>query len=98
MPRWNRLDEEQLDAALEGLEGWRVDDGWLQRTYTFGGFLAAVEFMQRCAPGIEAMDHHPNWSNVYATLEVRLQTHDAGALTDLDLGLARLLESEWSRT
>jgi len=86
-----RLDREATEAALAGLEGWTLapDGGAILRTFTFRNFSEAFGFMSRVALAAEKMDHHPDWSNVYRTVEVRLNTHDAGGLTALDFDLAR---------
>ena len=86
-----RLDSEAVTEALAGLPGWALaEDGLsIRRTFTFRNFSEAFAFMTRSALAAEKMDHHPDWSNVYKTVEVRLSTHDAGGLTALDFELAR---------
>lgn len=82
-----------LAAALADLPGWTHRDGALHRAWRFGSFRDAIAFMAAAAPGIDALDHHPEWSNVYDRVSVRLTTHDAGALvTARDVALARLLD------
>ena len=78
----------------EGLpEGWTHANDRLQRRFSFPDFGAAMAFMVRVAFVCEAMNHHPNWSNVYATVDVELWTHDAGGITQLDLELARRMSA-----
>ncbi len=86
-----KLDREAIAAALAGLEGWVLapDGGAITRTFAFRNFSEAFGFMSRVALAAEKMDHHPDWSNVYKTVEVRLNTHDAGGITALDFDLAR---------
>lgn len=86
-----KLDREAIAAALAGLEGWALapDGGAITRTFAFRNFSEAFGFMSRVALAAEKMDHHPDWSNVYKTVEVRLNTHDAGGITALDFDLAR---------
>ncbi|MEM7001455.1 MAG: 4a-hydroxytetrahydrobiopterin dehydratase [Pseudomonadota bacterium] len=70
-------------------EGWQHQDDRLQRSFQFDNFQAAFAFMMRVAFLAEAMDHHPNWSNVYNRVEIALTTHDAGnTVTQKDLELA----------
>lgn len=69
-------------------QGWMHEDGHLRRSFSFPDFPAALGFMVRVGFVCEAMNHHPNWSNVYATVQVDLWTHDAGGVTQLDLDLA----------
>ena len=77
-------------AALAELHGWaEVEDrDAIRKTYHFPDFATAWGFMSRVALKAEKMDHHPDWSNVYKTVAVTLNTHDAGGLTALDFKLA----------
>ncbi|MEM9796193.1 MAG: 4a-hydroxytetrahydrobiopterin dehydratase [Pseudomonadota bacterium] len=72
-------------------DGWTEADGGLNRTFTFDDFSQAWAFMSRVALLAESHDHHPNWSNVYNKVDIRLTTHDAGGLTDKDRALARAI-------
>jgi len=68
---------------------WKEENNLLQRTFTFRNFSEAFGFMTRVAFLAEKMNHHPNWSNVYNKVEIRLNTHDAGStVTDKDRKLA----------
>jgi 4a-hydroxytetrahydrobiopterin dehydratase len=87
------LSPAELTEGLAGLPGWRVEDGRLRREFTFADFDAAFAFMTRVAEHARRLDHHPNWSNSYAKVEIALFTHDAGGLTRLDLELARAIEA-----
>lgn len=86
-----RLSPDAIRAALAELEGWELaDDGLsIRRVFTFRNFSEAFGFMSRVALAAEKMDHHPDWSNVYRTVDVTLNTHDAGGLTELDFELAK---------
>ncbi|WP_043643589.1 4a-hydroxytetrahydrobiopterin dehydratase [Caenispirillum salinarum] len=86
-----KLTPEARAAALADLPGWSQDDNRdaIRRRFSFKTFNQAFGFMTRCALVAEKMDHHPEWSNVYNTVDVTLSTHDAGGLTDLDIKLAR---------
>lgn len=86
------LDAAEIDTALANLPGWSSDGDAITKTYEFADFAAAMAFMARAAPGIDEMDHHPEWSNVYNRVDVRLSSHDVGGVTDRDLRLATLLE------
>jgi 4a-hydroxytetrahydrobiopterin dehydratase len=88
-----RLDDDALARALQQLPGWTVRDGALSRTYRFRGFVDAFAFMTACALRIEALDHHPEWSNVHGTVRVALVTHDAGGITGRDTALAAEMEA-----
>ncbi|MEM7642472.1 MAG: 4a-hydroxytetrahydrobiopterin dehydratase [Pseudomonadota bacterium] len=72
---------------------WTESDGALTRQFKFKDFSEAWAFMTRVALIAEAMDHHPEWSNVYNTVDIRLTTHDAGGLTDLDREMAQRIDA-----
>lgn len=82
----------QIVAALEQLPGWTYDQGSITKTFTFKNFREAFSAMTRIAFECEGMDHHPDWRNVYNTLEVALSTHDAGGVTQKDFDLAQRIE------
>ncbi len=72
---------------------WTEENNKLQRKFKFESFMQAMEFMQRASREIDAMDHHPEWSNVYNTVDVTLCTHDAGnTVTAKDRKLAEILD------
>lgn len=74
-------------------DGWTTRDGGLERRYTFDDFNAAWGFMSRVALLAEKIDHHPEWSNVYNRVDIRLTTHDAGGLTDKDWALSAAIDA-----
>lgn len=86
------LSSETIDARLADLAGWSRGEGCLERTYQFADFAAAFGFMASVAVVAESMNHHPDWSNVYNRVEVKLSTHDAGGVTDRDFDLAAAME------
>lgn len=88
-----RLESQQILAALQALPAWSYEDGALRRSYRFPSFTHAIAFLAGAAAVIGKMDHHPEWSNVYNRVDVRLSTHDAGGVTQLDLELAAHMES-----
>ncbi len=88
MPRPSKLSPDQVQAALASLPGWEAANDRLHRTFIFADFIEAWGFMSRAALIAQAMDHHPDWSNVYKTVNVDLYTHDAGGITQLDIELA----------
>jgi 4a-hydroxytetrahydrobiopterin dehydratase len=81
-------------SALAGLKGWSEVTGRdaITKKFVFADFNQAFGFMTRAALVAEKMDHHPEWFNVYKTVEVTLSTHDAGGLTDLDVKLAEMMD------
>ncbi|MBL9214310.1 MAG: 4a-hydroxytetrahydrobiopterin dehydratase [Opitutaceae bacterium] len=83
----------EIGAELRNLPGWSAEGDALAKTYQFGSFREAMSFMVRVAFEAEAMDHHPEWSNVYNRVTVRLRTHDAGnQVTARDVALARKIQ------
>jgi 4a-hydroxytetrahydrobiopterin dehydratase len=89
-----KLPIEDLKAALKRLPDWRLADGReaITRKYRFVDFDAAFAFMTRVALLASKMDHHPEWFNVYNTLDVTLATHDAGGVTQKDIDLAMAMD------
>jgi len=85
-----KLSGEARKAALAKLSGWSDVAGRdaITKKFVFRDFNAAFGFMTRAALVAEKMDHHPEWFNVYKTVEVTLSTHDAGGVTELDIKLA----------
>lgn len=87
-----KLSMPEIQAALARLPGWQVLNDKLHREYRFPDFVHAFGFMATAAIMIEALGHHPEWSNVYNRVAVDLTTHDAGGLTARDVELAAKLE------
>jgi 4a-hydroxytetrahydrobiopterin dehydratase len=86
------MSTDEIAEALEGFTGWAYDgDAW-NKTFTFDDFAGAIDFMAAARPSIDELNHHPEWTNVYNRVDVRLSSHDVGGVTDRDLGLARLLD------
>ncbi|MCB0757825.1 MAG: 4a-hydroxytetrahydrobiopterin dehydratase [Flavobacteriales bacterium] len=72
---------------------WKEENHKLQRTFKFKDFSEAFAFMTRVALAAEKMDHHPEWTNVYNTVDIKLSSHDAGdKVTDRDRKLARTID------
>ncbi len=86
------LAPEEVSAALLKLPGWTGDPNGLKRTVTFHDFRSAIQFMQSCVEEIDTRDHHPVWCNKYKSLEIHLDTFDAGhRVTPKDIDLADYL-------
>jgi 4a-hydroxytetrahydrobiopterin dehydratase len=90
------LSDEQLEQFLIELAEWRIKDEKLFRVLRFKDFNKAIEFMNQVAITAEAMDHHPEWSNVYNKVEIYLVTHSEDGITQLDIDLAREIDSHFS--
>jgi 4a-hydroxytetrahydrobiopterin dehydratase len=91
-----KLDGEGRATALAALQdrGWALVDGRdaITKRFVFKDFNAAFGWMTRAALVAEQMNHHPEWFNVYKTVEVTLATHDVGGLSDLDVKLAEKMD------
>lgn len=90
-----KLDAGTRDQALATLTGWASVEGRdaIAKRFVFADFNAAFGWMTRVALIAEKMDHHPEWFNVYRTVDVTLSTHDAGGVTALDITLAKAMDA-----
>ena len=95
------LGKAERDEALEALPAWSYDGdggdgggdgGAITRTFTFPDFSRAFAFMTRAAMVAERMDHHPEWTNVYGTVIVRLTTHECDGVSERDVAMAKVLD------
>jgi len=82
------------EQAIAELDGWQEVTGRdaICKSFAFQDFNAAFGFMTRVALQAEKMDHHPEWFNVYRTVQVTLSTHDVGGLSELDVKLAKAMD------
>lgn len=89
-----QLTPAQRRSALERLAGWKLTDGRdaIFKRFVFADFNAAFGFMTQAALVAEKLDHHPEWSNVYKTVEVTLSSHDIGGLSERDISLAEAMD------
>jgi len=87
------LSPEKITEALQSLPGWKHENDALVKEFEFGSFREAMSFMIRVAFEAESLNHHPEWTNVYNTVNVRLTTHHVGnKITTNDVELARRFE------
>jgi 4a-hydroxytetrahydrobiopterin dehydratase len=86
---------DELPAHLADLKQWQLsaDNSAIHRSFKFADFNEAFGFMTRVAIKAQEMDHHPEWSNVYNTVEIALSTHEAKGLTERDIKLAKFIDS-----
>lgn len=88
------LNESAINSGLKDLPGWSFSDNALHCAFTFGSFKEAISFIVRLGFEAEAMNHHPELTNVYNRVNVSLSTHDAGnSVTEKDLELAGRIQS-----
>lgn len=83
-----RLNEEEVQRRLAEFSGWDLRDGDLYREFRLANFVEAFSFMTSVALTAERLNHHPDWSNVYNVVRIRLSTHDVGGLSENDFALA----------
>lgn len=90
----DKLSEQEAADALTTLKGWELVDGReaIYKEFVFKNFNEAFGFMTRAALVAEKIDHHPEWFNVYKTVNVTLATHDVNGLTELDVKLATAMD------
>lgn len=90
-----KLSEAERDESLRTLGGWVYDQAAdaIERAFRFKDFSEAFAFMARVALAAEKAGHHPDWSNSYNTVTIRLSTHDAGGLSAKDIALAKAIDT-----
>lgn len=88
-----KLSQQQISDELKNLPNWRYDKGFIKTNIQCANFKEAFALMTRIAFEAEALDHHPNWENVYNRIHIALQTHDAGGITMSDIDLAKRISA-----
>jgi len=86
------LSEQEINERLEHLQHWSYEDNAIHTSLEFPDFKTAFSAMTRLAFEAERHQHHPDWSNVYNTVNISLSTHDAGGVTEKDFKLAKAFE------
>ena len=89
----SRLDEEQIEVKLRGVEGWRREGDALVKDFKLDDFKGSVDFVNRITPTAEGMNHHPDLTISWNRVKVSLTTHSQGGLTDKDFELASKIDS-----
>ncbi len=87
-----KLTAAEISEHMKALPKWERGEDRIKRTFKFKDFVEAFGWMSSVALVAERMNHHPEWKNVWATVEVELSTHDAGGLTELDMKLAAAMD------
>jgi 4a-hydroxytetrahydrobiopterin dehydratase len=91
------LSETEIKELIrDNLKGWSFDGTFLVKSFKFKDFVNAFSFMTAIAIQAEKIDHHPDWANVYNTVNIKLNTHDAHGITKLDSDLAHIIEDLYS--
>jgi len=84
--------KDEATPKLQTVPGWEFNNDGIEKQFQFKNFKEAMAFMVRVGDAAEAMNHHPEFFNVYNKVKLRLSTHDAGGLTDRDFKLAGEIE------
>ena len=87
------LNNQEMESLPIKLPEWAYSEKKLIREFRFANFIDAFAFMTKVAIIAEGMNHHPEWSNVYAQVKIQLTTHDLGGVSNLDLELANQINS-----
>lgn len=88
-----KLSTDKIERSLINLPGWSFQEDMIEKSFQFKNFKEAFSIMTRIAFECEQQNHHPNWENVYNNLTIKLNTHDAGGVTQKDIDLAQTIES-----
>ena len=90
-------DSEIVTFLSLNLKEWTFENNTLKRDFRFTNFVDAFSFMTAIALNAEKMDHHPDWRNVYNTVNIKLNTYDAGGITKLDFELAHIIDNTYNK-
>ena len=97
MPNLLRLSDAEVQSRCTALPGWELREDALHRELTFRDFVEAFSLMTLVAFMAERMGHHPEWTNVYNRLTIRLTTHDVGGVSENDLTMAEEISRLYER-
>ncbi len=78
---------------MDALPNWRQEGATIVRSFRFGGFMQAMDFVQTVAQLAEEANHHPDIDIRWNQVTLRLSTHSAGGLTHLDFALAARIDA-----
>nr|WP_247666423.1 4a-hydroxytetrahydrobiopterin dehydratase [Aquimarina sp. MMG015] len=87
-----KLTETEITSRLKTMDGWEYEDNAIHTSFEFENFKDAFSAMSRIAFEAEALNHHPDWSNVYNVVNISLSTHDADGVTENDFKLAKAID------
>jgi len=85
--------EVEIIELLKDFEGWSYNENAIHTSLEFDDFKDAFSVMTRIAFEAEKLNHHPDWTNIYNTLQISLSTHDAGGVTNKDFELAKIIDA-----
>ena len=94
---YQKLSQQEIELEIGKIQGWKVANGKLNRTFEFENFVHAFGFMTQVAIQAEKMNHHPEWFNVYNKIEINLVTHDISGISNYDIKLAETINHLYSK-
>jgi 4a-hydroxytetrahydrobiopterin dehydratase len=90
---YRKLPEKEIQQEVARLDGWKVVNGKINKSFEFDDFVQAFGFMTRVAMEAEKINHHPEWFNVYNRVRIDLVTHDVSGISNYDIKLAKTINS-----
>lgn len=93
----SNLTIEQTEAELlaRGISDWEIGNKYIFKSFRFKDFRKALEFMNKAGEAAEELNHHPDWSNVYNVVNIKLYTHETDSITEIDILLAEQIEKAY---
>lgn len=88
----SHLADAQVELQLQDLEGWTKEGNAIIKTFVFHDFVEAISFMVQASFRAQELEHHPEWTNIYNQVHVRLTTHDLNGISSHDIRLAKRME------
>ncbi len=89
---YRKLTEKEIPQQVAKLDGWKVVNGKVNKSFEFDDFVQAFGFMTKVAMEAEKMNHHPEWFNVYNRVRIDLMTHDVNGISNYDIKLAKVID------
>jgi len=89
----NKFEDNTIISRLQMMQGWKYIKGFIVKDFVFSNFKEALSIMLRIGFEAESMNHHPEWTNIYNKLNIRLRTHDADGITEKDFELANKIDA-----
>ena len=93
MHKHKKLDNAEIEQHLQQMSGWVLKEDFIEKLFLFKDFNEAISFMTTVATSADKMDHHPDWSNSYNKVNVKLTTHSHGGVTNKDIELAKEMDA-----
>lgn len=89
---YHKLSDSEIESEVTKLQGWKIVNGKLAKSFEFKDFVQAFGFMTQVAMQAEKINHHPEWFNVYNQVKIDLVTHDVNGISNYDFKLANAID------